>query len=546
MSRRTAVASRALAVRAAGVALAGGLGCGDAPTGAGAASAVISVLRRPAVEDTVVAPSDAPVVVEVRDARGRPAAGVALDVAAPETGVLDGREGYPALLLSADTVGGRGGSLGALALRTDGAGRAAFRVIRTALAGSATVTVRVPTLGASETLPFTTLPGALAGVRVVRGDRAVRVGAEWTVLATPIDRHGNPRPDAVRLALGRQLPMGDPGAAPDAPVVALESAGAVRALRTGRAEVTATVGTYAATATISVVPAGRLVVVQRRGGGPDTAWVVLVDLDGAAVRRFPLPRYSDDGRPRWTPDGARVVMSQTIADGSNPLEPLRVVALDTATGRATRLTAPTPALVGEFDPDASRDGAWVYFAGAVERPQFQTSTTIFRTQVGGPAPAIAERVGPPVGAYVALAAPSVSPDGRRVALVRATPSGAPELAVLDVASGEVAAVTGAGEAYSPAGVRWSPSSAWIAFQRAGALMLVRPDGTGLRRVAEAALPVEPTIHGGGISAIDWSPDERWLVLRGLTGLVLVDPATHGVLPLPWSSRYVQPAWRPTP
>src|SRR5207302_857822 len=47
---------------------------------------------------------------------------------------------------------------------------------------------------------------------------------------------------------------------------------------------------------------------------------------------------------------------------------------------------------------------------------------------------------------------------------------------------------------------WSPRGDLIAFMRGSSLFVVRPDGHGLRRLAEA------DVVGGG-----WSPDGKWLV-----------------------------------
>jgi TolB protein len=102
--------------------------------------------------------------------------------------------------------------------------------------------------------------------------------------------------------------------------------------------------------------------------------------------------------------------------------------------------------------------------------------------------------------------PSWSPDRSRIAFVSDRDGGRAHLFVLD-AAGRVRQVTrGPGHDLYPA---WSPDGRWLAFSstRAGGeaeLWLVRPDGTGLRRLTRTARWVDDTQPR-------FSPDGRHLV-----------------------------------
>src|SRR5690606_34554302 len=55
---------------------------------------------------------------------------------------------------------------------------------------------------------------------------------------------------------------------------------------------------------------------------------------------------------------------------------------------------------------------------------------------------------------------------------------------------------------------WSPDGEWIAFL-SGGLQLIRPDGTGLKK-----LHID-NLSSGGVS---WSPDGEWIVFSVTTGV----------------------------
>ncbi len=135
--------------------------------------------------------------------------------------------------------------------------------------------------------------------------------------------------------------------------------------------------------------------------------------------------------------------------------------------------------------------------------------------------------------------PAWSPDGRSVAFID---PGRNDLVVVTGSERRVAV-----RAERIWGFAWSPAGRWIAFQ-SGGVNLVRPDGTGRRRVAAgSAFAWSPdgtqlAVGGDGVriydvrsrttrrvtdaaSAILWSPDGRLLAGRTAEGIALVDVRT---------------------
>ena len=69
------------------------------------------------------------------------------------------------------------------------------------------------------------------------------------------------------------------------------------------------------------------------------------------------------------------------------------------------------------------------------------------------------------------------------------------------------------------------------------LYLVRPDGSGLRRISAEGRRYRSV-------GLDWSPDGERLVAVGDSTLELVRVASGGVLPLSWATLTGWPSWRP--
>jgi Tol biopolymer transport system component len=167
-----------------------------------------------------------------------------------------------------------------------------------------------------------------------------------------------------------------------------------------------------------------------------------------------------------------------------------------ADGTETRHTAADPT-GGSFSPDGSEI---VYAAGPWER------SAIYAVSSDGGAPRLILRstrqISFPDG-HSALAFayhPALSPDGTRIAYFDGMYDHSHNLWVAN-ADGTGRRVVLDDELSAPGHMRsltWAPDGEWLAFTTDGSLYVVRPDGTGLRRV----------VSGGFVTAppVQWSPD----------------------------------------
>jgi Tol biopolymer transport system component len=209
-------------------------------------------------------------------------------------------------------------------------------------------------------------------------------------------------------------------------------------------------------------------------------------------RRIRLSRAGRDP-VAWSSDGTKLLVRRTLPDRAVDLFVFE------ADGTETRLTDQADPTGGSFSPDGSQV---VYAAGPWER-----SAIYAVSSDGGPGPPrlilrSTRRITFPDG-HSALAFayhPALSPDGTRIAyfdgmfdhshnLWVANADGTERRVLLDdelSAADHIRALT------------WSPDGEWLAFTTDGSLYLVRPDGTGLRRM----------VSGGfaRASAVQWSPD----------------------------------------
>ena len=231
----------------------------------------------------------------------------------------------------------------------------------------------------------------------------------------------------------------------------------------------------------------------RRVGG----WIAYSGVDGIwavdpvlGERLIRLTRERGDPIA-WSSDGSKLLIRRR-----SPNAGLSVLEAD---GTETRLTdgAGGDATGGSFSPDGSEV---VYGAGPWGR------SAIYAVSSDGGAPRLilrsTRRVSFPDG-HSALAYayhPALSPDGGRIAyfdgmydhshnLWVANADGTGRRVALDdevSASGHIRALT------------WSPDGEWLAFTTDDSVYLVRPDGTGLRRVYSGGFASAP--------AVQWSPD----------------------------------------
>jgi len=128
--------------------------------------------------------------------------------------------------------------------------------------------------------------------------------------------------------------------------------------------------------------------------------------------------------------------------------------------------------------------------------------------------------------YGARTEPSWSPDGTRIAFKLDEF----RLATVSVAGGRSTPLTRPGRDVADSDPIWSPDGRWIAFARFPArgtsdVWLVRPNGTGLRRLTTTPIPPRGVAHTGS-TPLAWSPDAAQVLAFRHDRFAVVDVATR--------------------
>jgi len=203
--------------------------------------------------------------------------------------------------------------------------------------------------------------------------------------------------------------------------------------------------------------------------------IILLPVVGKGpVRRVALPAVwagSKLAALQWSPDGRLLAFSRTSGDGKAGMlhNELDVIGLD---GKGARTLAVNPA---------------------------------------------------PYGAHVE---PSWSPDSKRVAFNQ----GEFRLATVSVAGGPHVPLTKPARGVVDSDPIWSPDGTTIAFARSPArgvsdVWLVRPNGTGLRRLTTTPIPPQGVAHIGS-TPLAWSPDAKQILAFRHDRFAVVDVATR--------------------
>jgi hypothetical protein len=454
---------------------------GDDSTAPPPSARGIQIVAGAGVTDTVGSSLRQPLIIEVRDSAGKLAPlGTVVQfegVVFPENGA---REAYVRRLSST--------AVDVLAAETtDAAGRTAINVQLGLVAGPSRVVISVPTLGLRDTARFTATPASASRLSVSPPDTGMYVGKVLQLRGVVTDLYGNTRNDPVEWST---LSTG----------ISVTTAGRLTALQVGRYSISATAASRSTISYVSVVPAGRI-----------AAWtgsrIVAVDLDGSNFRDLAAAAYGDVGaQPRWIPGSNTIVFAHW--DGIT--QHLQTV---NDSGSVRRFFATRPAeMLHQAEPEPSANGEWLYFSAQDTRcvPYYYC---LYRARIDGSSPEL-------LGTHIAPGSwtmrPAPSPDGGRVAFV--TDEGGPVIRVFDVAARSVSPWKVVGQNPS-----WSPTGADIAFVRLeGPIMLMSPDGRGMRRVTEQLYDPQP---------LGWSRDGRWLLAASPTALDLIEVSSGAVLPL---------------
>ena len=144
--------------------------------------------------------------------------------------------------------------------------------------------------------------------------------------------------------------------------------------------------------------------------------------------------------------------------------------------------------------------------------------------------------------------PTISPDGRRIAVTRFTSDGRLEGIYLMNADGSEQSLLVSPSFLFDGGAAWSPDGGRIAFQRLvdgpfgpfGRIFVINVDGTGLRQVSPDVDPNDYQFDAGP----SWAPDgTRLIFTRGAT-LYVVNADGTGFAPSPIEELAQNPSWSP--
>ncbi|MBW3571002.1 MAG: Ig-like domain-containing protein [Gemmatimonadetes bacterium] len=450
----------------------------------------LTVLSGEGVEDTISAPLPAPLVVELRDERGRPAAGdtVYFEGISPLGSLEPGMELH------------RGDPLGygpAARVTTNAEGIATVGARMGLFAGARAILARSERLGYADTARYTVRVGAPARLEVTPADSALFPGRTLALRTVFTDRGRNPLTGTVSFSV-----LEGP--------VSVNAAGVVSTTGYGTARVEGRIGIAGDTVRVVVVPEGALVAISRFQG------LVLMNFDGTGRRVL-----GGNGRgPAWSPSGDRLVYQSHAFEGT--------LVTRTLTGEPARLIAQATSGWHQW-PQYSRDGEWIYyFSSAPSEPQ-----TIWRVRPNGTG---LQKVS--TGANYLEGHPSPSPDGTRIAYFV---GGGPEtyIHVRTVASAAESGALARGHAPT-----WSPVADLIAFNELGlsgghfpsGLAGVKPDGTGLRRVS-----TEGNVYD---FSPRWSPDGRWIIASAYGEVHLIEVETGLTIELPFLESILSVDWKP--
>jgi hypothetical protein len=483
--------------------LVGLLGCASDSTLAPRARPGLQIVSGRDVRDTISThPSDS-LVLELRDASGKPIAGARIHVdnsPGENRGAVYFRSGFDF------------GAVVDVVTRVDG--RASLALTFGTRAGIAVVRATAETSGFSDSTSMTVLPGA--GVKLIAGpvDTAVWVSRSAQLRAVVVDRWANARSDAVKWS------ERDPS------VVRVTAGGLVTGMKIGRGSAKVVAGSLSDSLYVSVVPEGMIAAGMRQSAVGETIPLLVFNTDGTAARQLPLGPGANCGQLdiRWARDGSGVIY--TAPPRPTTCWDQRLMFSPLSGGDARQIHLDTPPPSGERTPIYSPDGSWIYFSGA---PGGQNGE-LWRTRADGSG---AERIGPPADWFDVDHYPSPSPDGRLIVFSsnRQYRSNTDQtLRILDLSSRSVRDMLVDGFAPS-----WSPRGDVIAFALSNRYYLVRPDGSDLRRLVDG--PADAI-------AVSWSQDGRYVIGRISGRLAIIEVATGMVLPLGWTSGMTYPAWRP--
>lgn len=469
--------------------------------------AELRIVSGGAVTDTIEAVPATPLVVELREVNGAPLVGALIRFETFPVGEIPPNDISRVSL----TKAGQAPFSGVAIDTTDAQGRAQVYVHFGRVAGSVSVQVSAPTLGATATTLYEVRPGAVTAVTVTPSDTALYPGSSYRLTAVGRDRRNNLRFDTPTFtALG---------------AVTVTADGLVTATAIDRGAIIALSGGRADTAYVSVLPTATIVAGMTHGVFPGRASLLSVGLDGSNARFLLTIEGSSlrEMNPAWGPLGDRLVFIGPYYEGN-------VFVVDTS-GRDRPLLAPPAGVATVTWPRYSRDGQWTYFSATlIPYGVF----VLWRVRPDGTGLEQLTSMSSGEGVFY----PSPSPDGGRLAYsgwIAGPNATLATLRILDLAT-KISTDLGIQRAYGPL---WSPVDDRIAYieitaANATRLHIVHADGSNDRVIADGAF----------LLGMDWSPDGKWLIVRRNNVLCVISAETGLILPIPYFNQLFQPSWRP--
>jgi WD40 repeat protein len=453
-------------------------------------------------DDSVATRIRDPLVYEVADSTGVPAAGIAIRFRSGDSTAYRPGPGTPFVSVG-DFRDGYGPSGAAdLSVRTDTLGRVAVLVERGIHAGAGILAVSVDSLNLADTLFFHFFMSTPDQLRLAPHDTAIVKGTSFSLRALLTDRWGNLDSTSTQVHA-------------DSTFLGLVNR-TVTGLSYGYGSLSARYGMLEDIARVSVVPSGTLAAVEAPLGRPAIMSVVLFEADGSnrsVLRSWPTATFDHwsidwlDHATLVTPDPAGPGLVRITLDGA-----MTPISLNLPQdGRRVRWVQAAP------------DGRTVYFAfelGLAEIWKGDVQTGAVSLVVGS-------------GSAYIDTYPSISSDGRWLAFTT-TRTGAARIAIQDLTQPTNLQVT------SLLGVspRWIPQAQRIVFINGSSVRSAASDGSDQRFLTPVGLFFD--------IGLDVSPDGRWVAapLSG-HGIGLIEIETARVIPLvPADIQVHWTAWRP--
>ena len=241
----------------------------------------------------------------------------------------------------------------------------------------------------------------------------------------------------------------------------------------------------------------------------------------------------------WFPDGSKILITNDAASG--PATPLRPAVVDPDGSNLRPLDATPNTDLNLGCGDVSPDGTRIALEGFGQsgHPELDGIYSVRASDGGGLIRLLQGPVSPP----------KYSPDGTRLSFFDTeegvSPIGSGALFVMGADGADPVRITPWGYAF--ADHAWSPDGSWIVFQRPyGQLYLVHPDGSALHRVP---LQLSP---GTGAQNPSWSPDGRWIAFSlqrsDSAEIYMVRPDGTGLRKVTGAPRAQEqtPDWGPPP